>query len=398
MLLKTAALVLCVAVTASATCTLSTSMREAAAKTGRFFGGCLTSGHFNDAKYLELADRHYGITTAENECKIDATEPQRGKFSFQYCDAVLKHAQDHNMAFRGHTLVWHGQVPQWMRDLQTPAEKKEAMVGHINGVLAHYKGQVYGWDVVNEAVDDSATKLRDSLWYPALPDFIDIAFRTARAADPKAKLFYNDYGADGLTRKSDYIYNMVKCMKQRGVPIDGVGLQMHLSIKWNPPSEDELRRNFQRFADLGLEIHLTESDVYCHNGRADWDKQAQVYTNITRACLAVSGCKSFELWGVVDQYSWLKPESTSLVFDSSYAPKPAACAIMDEFLKAAPQPRPHSSAAPQPKSESSAVKPQPQPQPGRTSSGELPDSTFGGAAHATPAVAAICIAAVELIR
>eukprot|EP00727_Mastigamoeba_balamuthi_P006224 m51a1_g2220 putative endo- -beta-xylanase (363) ;mRNA; f:218813-219953 len=332
MFLRLLALGVFAAATASATCTLTTSLAAAAARTGRLFGGCLATAHFNDAKYLQLGDRHFAIVTAENECKMEATEPQPGQFTFQGCDAILNHAKAHNMTFRGHTLVWHAQVAPWMEALKTPAEKKKAIINHINGVLAHYKGKAYAWDVVNEAVNDSATKLRSSVWYPDVPDFIDIAFRTARAADPKAKLFYNDYGADGLGAKSDYVYNMIKGMKQRGVPIDGVGFQMHLGTTWSPGN---LLSNFQRFGALGLEIHITEVDVGCRNA-SEWGKQAQMYVDVAKACLAVPACKSFVVWGVVDQYSW-RVAKTPLLFDSSYAPKPAACALRDTFVAAAPK-------------------------------------------------------------
>eukprot|EP00727_Mastigamoeba_balamuthi_P001223 m51a1_g11098 putative endo- -beta-xylanase (423) ;mRNA; r:43954-45273 len=399
----------------AAQCTLSTDLRTAAARSGRYFGGCLTTAHFSDAKYMALADKHFGITTAENECKMDATEPQRGQFSFQGCDSILSHAQAHNMKFRGHALVWHSQVPGWMKNLQGGAARKQAMIDHIKGVLAHYKGKnVYAWDVVNEAVDDSGSKLRDrdSTWYPSVPDFIDVAFQTARAADPKVKLFYNDYGADGVNQpKANYIYNMVKSMKQRGIPIDGVGFQMHLGTGWSLSEEDH-RRNFQRFADLGLEVHITELDVGCDRGSADWQKQADTYARVARACLAVSKCKSFEVWGVVDQYSWLKPGKTGLLWDASYTAKPAACSVLNEFLKAKaepqqsssskeqPQPHPKSeSSAPQPHHSSSTVRPQPKSESAQRphpKSDEMPDSMFNGAAQAVPALSAACAAVAAL--
>eukprot|EP00727_Mastigamoeba_balamuthi_P008848 m51a1_g4586 putative endo- -beta-xylanase (336) ;mRNA; f:181463-182742 len=330
MMKRTAVAVLLLAASASAACTLNTPLNALAARSGRFFGGMLSTTLLHDGRAIALADRHFGITTAENECKMDATEPQPNHFTFGPCDSIFNHAASHHMAFRGHALVWHAQMPGWMKSLQ-PAAKKQAMIHHINGVMAHYKGKVYAWDVVNEAVDDGARGLRQSDWYPAVPDFIDVAFRTARAADPHAKLFYNDYGADGLSSKANYIYNMIKAMKQRGVPIDGIGFQMHVGTQWSPSQED-MRKNFQRFADLGLEIHLTEADVACQNRQADWGKQAQVYGNIARACMAVRNCKSLELWGVVDKYSWLnKPgvQPTGLIFDDNYNAKPAACTIQD---------------------------------------------------------------------
>eukprot|EP00727_Mastigamoeba_balamuthi_P009329 m51a1_g5018 putative endo- -beta-xylanase (338) ;mRNA; f:285639-286837 len=336
MMKTTAVLLAALVASASAACTLNTPLNALAARSGRFFGGMLSMTLLNDPRAMALADRHFSITTAENECKMDATEPQPGRFTFGPCDTIFNHATSHKMAFRGHALVWHAQVATWVKGLPTGAAKKQAMINHINGVLAHYKGKVYAWDVVNEAVNDTATRLRNCDWYPAVPDYIDVAFRTARAADPSTKLFYNDYGADGLTPKANYIYNMIKGMKARGVPIDGIGFQMHVGTDWSPSQED-MRRNFQRFADLGLEVHITEADVLCRNRQADWTKQAQIYGNIARACMAVKGCKSLELWGVVDKYSWLnKPgvPATGLIFDDNYNAKPAACAIQDALAQA----------------------------------------------------------------
>eukprot|EP00727_Mastigamoeba_balamuthi_P008278 m51a1_g4072 putative endo- -beta-xylanase (360) ;mRNA; f:758074-759535 len=348
--------------------------------------------------YLDLASKHFDIITAENECKIDATEPQQGHFTFDGCDAMLNYAQSHNMHFRGHTLVWHSQAPQWMSNIKDANQLRGALVSHVNGVLGHYKGKAYAWDVVNEAVADDGKGLRQSFWYPLVPDFIDLAFKTARNADPSAKLFYNDYGADSIwQQKSTYIYNMVKSMKERGIPIDGVGFQMHVSTNWSPSQED-IRKNLQRFADLGLEVHITETDVGT-NGPSEWDKQAQIYANVANACLAVSTCKSYMVWGVVDKYSWLKPADvkTGLIFDSNYTPKPAACSIYDAFIKAAPQAQSSSRPAPQssshPEEHSSA---RPHPHPVVESSDALPDSTFNGISRAVPAALPISLALAAL--
>eukprot|EP00727_Mastigamoeba_balamuthi_P012935 m51a1_g8264 putative endo- -beta-xylanase (783) ;mRNA; f:22733-26343 len=372
---------------------------------------------FSDSRNTELSAKHYGIITAGNECKMDATEPQRGHFNFQGCDAVYNWARSHNMQFRGHNLVWHNQIAQWMRRLNSAAEKKQAIIDHINGVLGHYKGKVYAWDVVNEAVSDGNThSLRQSNWYPAVPDFIDVAFRAARAADPHAKLFYNDYGADGLGGKSDYIYNMVKGMKSRGVPIDGVGFQMHVSTQWSP-SEDSMRRNFQRFAALGLDVHITEADVATSGGQGDWQKQAQVFGNMARACMAVPRCKSFQVWGSIDRTSWLGAAKTALLFDNSYNPKPAACTVESVLLSATPAaqssshtahssvpaaqssskatPHPKSDSAPHPQPKSESV---PRPIPHTVSSDELPGSVFSGVARSGPAMVAAAAAAAVLLR
>eukprot|EP00662_Eupelagonemidae_sp_cell21_P030601 gene30601-27211_t len=209
----------------------------------------------------------------------------------------------------------------------------------MRGVAA--AGPVMAWDVVNEAVDTRGLK-HAAPWYPAVPDYIDIAFRAARAADPSALLFYNDYGADMVNAKSTVMYNMVKSMKDRNVPIDGVGLQMHLRVT-DPPQAlgTSVAQNIARFGALGLQVHITELDVKCPDP-CDDAKQAAVYASVLRACLSSPACTVFQTWGFTDKVSWLNgvrckltpsatPSATTpchaLPFDEHYAAKPAAAAM-----------------------------------------------------------------------
>jgi len=140
------------------------------------------------------------------------------------------------------------------------------------------------------------------------------------------KLFYNDYGGEGSGSKSEYIYNMVKSMKSRGIPIDGVGLQMHVSTSYYP-SQADVTANMQRLTALGVEVQITEMDVKC-NGSSDYAKQAQVYQAMLEACLAVKGCTSFQTWGFTDKYTWLGTSAHPLPFDENYGWKPAANTIL----------------------------------------------------------------------
>jgi endo-1,4-beta-xylanase len=169
-----------------------TTLGAAAAQSGRYFGTAIASGRLGDSAYTTIASREFNMVTPENEMKIDATEPQRGQFNFTSGDRVYNWAVQNGKKVRGHTLAWHSQQPGWMQSL-SGSTLRQAMIDHINGVMAHYKGKIAQWDVVNEAfADGSSGARRDSNLQRTGNDWIEVAFRTARAADPAAKLCYND--------------------------------------------------------------------------------------------------------------------------------------------------------------------------------------------------------------
>src|SRR6478609_6901947 len=173
------------------------------------------------------------------------------------------------MKVKGHTLVWHMQLPTWVSNLSTADAVRSAMNKHITSVMNHYKSDstVVAWDVVNEAWENDGSKLRNSPFFAKLgAGFIDEAFVTARAADPKVKLYYNDFRADGMNAKSESIYQMVKAMVARGTPIDGVGLQLHEGTPKPFPTVAEIAQNMQRIADLGLEVLVSEIDAHVCDG------------------------------------------------------------------------------------------------------------------------------------
>ncbi|MGX1089826.1 GH35 family endo-1,4-beta-xylanase [Streptomyces albogriseolus] len=206
------------------------TLGAAAAQSGRYFGVAIAANRLSDSTYASIANREFNSVTAENEMKIDATEPQRGQFNFTNADRIYNWAVQNGKEVRGHTLAWHSQQPGWMQSLSGSA-LRQAMIDHINGVMAHYKGKIAQWDVVNEAfADGSSGARRDSNLERTGSDWIEVAFRTARAADPSAKLCYNDYNVENWTwAKTQAMYRMVKDFKQRGVPIDCVGFQSHFN-------------------------------------------------------------------------------------------------------------------------------------------------------------------------
>jgi len=274
----------------------------------------------------------------ENVMKWETIQPGKDTFNFTDGDAVVEFAHDNGMQVRGHTLIWHQQLPPWLTSgTFTRDELLDIMHQHIQGVVGHYKGQILAWDVVNEAVSDSGGALRDSIWSRVIgPDYLDYAFRWAHEADPDALLFYNDYNGEGMGSKANAIYELVKGMKARGVPIDGVGLQMHISIG-SPPVAALVTKNIRRLGDLGLQVHITEMDVKIQDSVAPMDErlaaQAKVYKDIANICLSERACKALLTWGFTDQFTWIpgfthKPDSP-LIFDKHYAPKPAYTALLN---------------------------------------------------------------------
>jgi len=319
------------------------TLRAAAKERGIFMGAAIGAGHLtSDETYKQLAMAQYNLATAENACKWNGIQSQQGKFDFASCDSIRDFALNTMKgAFRGHNLCWGSYNPSWLKSLNA-AGKRAALVTHIKAVAAHYGSEAFAWDVVNEAVTDDGSAsdpLKSTDWYPDVPDYIDLAFNSARVAfGSKVKLFYNDYSADFENTKSNRIYEMVKSMKERGVPIDGVGLQMHINAGYS--HIDSVKQNMQRFADLGLEIHITELDIsYTSWSSSNEQKQAQIYANLLQACLDVSACKSFETWGLTDKYTWKGSDKHPLPFDSNYQPK-TAVGSMIAVLTGSPSPSP----------------------------------------------------------
>ncbi|MEU0016488.1 endo-1,4-beta-xylanase [Streptomyces rochei] len=321
----TAGLVAAAALTAAAhsaeAAEAADTLGSAAAAQGRYFGTAVAAGHLGEADYAATLDREFNSATPENEMKWDATEPSRGTFTFSAADRVVDHARAQGMDVRGHTLVWHSQLPSWVGALGA-ADLRGAMNDHINQVMGRYKGQIHSWDVVNEAFQDGDSGARrSSPFQDKLGDgYIEEAFRTARAADPAAKLCYNDYNTDGVNAKSTAVYAMVKDFKARGVPIDCVGFQGHFNS--NSPVPADLRANLQRFADLGVDVQITELDI-----EGSGTAQADAYARVVDACLAVDRCTGITVWGVTDKYSW-RSGGTPLLFDGNYEAKPAYDAVL----------------------------------------------------------------------
>ncbi|WP_213009487.1 endo-1,4-beta-xylanase, partial [Paractinoplanes toevensis] len=290
----------------------ATTLGASAAQTGRYFGVAIAASKLGNSTYASLVKTEFNAVTPENEMKWDATEPAPGSFTFTNGDKILAQGQSNGSKIRGHALLWYQQQPAWAQSMSGTA-LRTAMMNHVTKVAAHYQGKIYAWDVVNEAfADGNSGARRDSNLQRTGNDWIEAAFRAARAADPNAKLCYNDYNTDGVNAKSTGVYNMVKDFKARGVPIDCVGFQSHLGTS----IPGDYQANLQRFAGLGVDVQITELDV------AQGANQASIYSTVTKACLAISRCTGITVWGVRDSDSWRTGENP-LLFDNSGTKKAA---------------------------------------------------------------------------
>jgi endo-1,4-beta-xylanase len=272
--------------------------------------------------------------------KWQLVEPAQGTYDWTAADGLVHFAEQHGQKVRGHTLVWHSQLPGWLTGgTFTAAQLRDLLHKHIVDVVSHFRGHIWQWDVVNEAFNDDGTP-RDTIWREAFggDSYIADAFRWAHQADPHALLFYNDYNIEGVAAKSDAVYTMATRLRQEGVPIDGVGVQTHLDIQY--PFPDTMGQNVQRFAALGLDVAITEADVRVNlpATAAELATQASYYKQAMQACLAVRRCISYTVWGFTDAHSWVPSffagEGAACLYDENLQPKPAYFAVRQALAAA----------------------------------------------------------------
>jgi endo-1,4-beta-xylanase len=297
----------------------------------------------------DIVTREFSMVTPENAMKWVAVHPEPGVYDFRWADLVVAMAQQNGMQVRGHTLAWDKQLPRWIAE---GAFSKEEWIrilhDHIATVMGHYRtrfpGVVTQWDVVNEAIADcpgpAPCGLRDSPWLRGIgPEYVELAFRFAREADPAAKLYYNDYGSetgdDAGKAKTAAMMNMLKILQADHVPIDGVGLQFHTG--GDGPQPSDLVESMKRVADLNLDVAVTELDVGippiatgAMPDRAAFDRQAATYDRVLEACLEQARCHTFTVWGLSDATSWRAP-AFPCIYDRDLKPKPAYFALRDRL-------------------------------------------------------------------
>ncbi|WP_449062491.1 endo-1,4-beta-xylanase, partial [Planomonospora algeriensis] len=312
----------------------SSPLRVHAEAHGKFIGTAVaTSPLAGETAYRNIAATEFNQITAENAMKWDATESSPNQFNFSGADQIMAFAEQNGQQVHGHTLVWHSQTPNWVQSLGA-TEMRSAMQNHISRVAGRYASNpvLKSWDVVNEVFEENGS-LRNSFWYQKLGEsYIADAFRYAKAADPDAKLCINDYNVEGVNAKSTAMYNLVRTLRAQNVPVDCVGFQSHLAIQYGFPN---IQENMQRFADLGVEVRVTEIDVRMQMPRSSSKDatQATYYSNVVKACLAVSRCSGVTIWGFTDKHSWVPDtfsgEGAALIYDENYAKKASYTAVHD---------------------------------------------------------------------
>lgn len=327
------------------------TLREAAASRNRLAGCAVQVARLRDTPdYTALVKQQAGIVVAESEFKFGPMRPTPTKFFFDDTDYLVHFAEQNGMKLRGHNFVWHRQLPAWLASYVTPANAEQVLVHHIETVAGRYRGKIHSWDVVNEAIQPSdklPNDMRNSPWQKVLPDYIEIAFRTARKADPHALLCYNDYGVEGEDAESDTrraaVLGLLRRLQAQNVPIDALGIQSHLTA--GEPYGPKLVQFMNDVRALGLKLLLTEMDVndrYLIADTAIRDRLVgDTYANYLNQTLANPDVIALLTWGITDRYTWLNHEGARkdglpnrcLPFDADLKPVPAFYAERNALLR-----------------------------------------------------------------
>jgi endo-1,4-beta-xylanase len=294
-----------------------------------------------NANYKALVIKEFSSLTAENAMKFAATHPAENTYNWTDADEMVALAQSTGKRIHGHTLIWHQSVPAWVTNYVGDAAAWESLFKtHIQTVVTHFKGKVSSWDVVNEAFEDNGT-LRNSIWFQKLgPDYIARAFQYANQADPNVLLFYNDYGHEYSSAKRTAILNLVNDLKGRGVPIHGIGLQMHTNYA---QTDLNLETAITSAAATGLKVHIAELDVAlntANNPTLSYNPtlataQAAKYKFIVKTFYAIPKAQQYGIttWNVTDADTWITGQYNRpdwpLPFDSQYQRKAAYQGILD---------------------------------------------------------------------
>jgi endo-1,4-beta-xylanase len=333
------------------------SLRALAARIGLRIGTAIIPFDLDTPNYNQVAADQFSVVTPGNEMKWQIVEPEQGQFDWSGADRLVNFAEQHGQLVRGHTLLWHNQLPDWLttgvaNGTISNSELASLLKQHIFTEVGRYRGRIWQWDVANEFFTDTNPSMinPNDFWVSHLgAGIIPQAFRWAREADPHALLFYNDYniaGEDGTNAKSDAAFAWLKQMKSQGVPIDGVGDQGHLDTQFGFPTQ--MTQNFQRFASIGLKVAITEADVRTFvdgpTTQVPTDHlatfaQPYEFSQMLKAALAVPEVISFTVWGFGDADSWIPGfftgEGYATLYDVNLQPKPAFFDLQQDLQLAA---------------------------------------------------------------
>jgi endo-1,4-beta-xylanase len=338
------------------------ALRKLASEKGLLYGTTISAKQISgDPRFVDLVRQQTGLIVAENDMKWQVmNRGGRGDDDYGPADTVAAFALENDLALRGHNLLWYQRTPSWFFDLISRPEIESAIVERVRRLAGHYRGMVHSWDVVNEPIepkDGRPDGLRTGVFLEMFgPDYLDLAYRTAREADPAARLVVNEYDVELDTPEQEArrtaLLNLLEGMRRSGTPVDAVGVQAHLSCAGGPPfSAARLRRFLADVAGLGLTIQITELDVTDENAPADEARRdrlvADTYSRLLDTALDEPAVKMVVTWGLSDRHSWIVRKETHeskwrsdgmpsrpLPFDSDLKPKPAFEAIAQAFAHA----------------------------------------------------------------
>jgi endo-1,4-beta-xylanase len=343
----------------------SEPLRRSAAAKGLVYGTTISAAQIHsDAAFVGLVLQQAGLAVPENDMKWqDMNRGAPGDDNFGPADAIVDFAVGNGLVLRGHNLLWYYRTPHWFFDLPNRAAKERAVVTRIQTMAGRWRGKVHSWDVVNEPIepkDGRPDGLRKAVFLEALgPEYLDLAYRTTREVDPKARLVVNEYDIELDAPEQDarraVLLALLRRMRAAGTPVDAVGVQGHLRAVGGPPlSVEKLRRFLAEIAAMGLEIQVTELDVTDENAPADIEARdrlvADTYRRFLDAVLVEPAVKMVVTWGLSDRHSWITRKETNetrqrkdglpsrpLPFDTELRPKPAYSAMAAAFAAASPR-------------------------------------------------------------
>ncbi|KAI0429673.1 family 10 glycosyl hydrolase [Xylaria sp. FL1042] len=310
-----------------------------------YFGSATDNGELTDTAYVAiLSDTdEFGQITPGNAMKWQYIEPSQGTFSYTSGDQIADLAEGNGQLLRCHTLVWYSQLPSWVSSGTWTVDTLTSVVNtHISNEVGHYKGQCYAWDVVNEGLNDDGT-YRANVFYNVLGDsYFALAFKAAAAADPAAKLYYNDYNIESTGSKQASVVKIIGLVKAAGARIDGVGMQAHL-IVGSTPAKSAMQSAIQSYVAAGVtEVAYTELDVRFTSlppSDAGLQQQATDFATVTSACMAEAACVGITIWDLTDKYSWIPAtfsgQGDALLYDDDLNKKPAWTAVSSVLAAAA---------------------------------------------------------------
>ena len=318
------------------------TLRGAGDAAGVLVGAAVAPGRLDDPAYARLVAEEFSSLTPENHMKWPLVHPEPDVWVFEPADRLVAFAEEHDLAVRGHTLVWGQAVgnglPDWVAAIDDLDELQAVIDDHISTLVGRYAGRVDRWDVVNEPLESLGAALDANHFLEVLgPDYIASAFEAAHRADPEARLFLNEHSVEVVPAKADALVALVEGLVADGVPIHGVGLQAH-QFSGQPPEAGVLEALVRRFSDLGLDVAITELDLPLSED-GDLAAQADGYRQIVRECLE-AGCTEITVWGVYDGATWLddllgRACTSPVLFDHDFEPNPAYTAVVDELVASA---------------------------------------------------------------